>query len=229
LPKPRREAERSPRPAERPLPPLYVVLDVEACARRGIDPVTFCRACLEGGARLIQVRAKALAAGPFLRLLDTVVALAAPVRATIVVNDRADLALAAGAGGVHVGQDDLPAAAVRSLLGPDALVGWSTHSRAQAEAAATTPVSYVAIGPVYATGTKETGYDAVGLALVAEVRQVVPAHLPVVAIGGITLDQAAAVLDAGADSVAVIADLLTDDPAARVRAYLDRLTRPRLV
>ncbi len=211
------------------LSPLYVIVDVDASARRGWDPAAFCRACLDGGARLLQVRAKSLPGGAFLRLLDEVVAMAAPLGATLIVNDRADLACAAGASGVHVGQDDLPVAAARSLLGPTAVIGLSTHSVSQAQTAATQAISYVAVGPVFDTATKDTGYAAVGLALVADARRVVPAAVPLVGIGGITLEQAGQVLEAGATSVAVISDLLTDNPVARVRSYLDRLGQARLL
>lgn len=222
-------AESSPPRAEWTLSPLYVIADVDACARRGWDPAAFCRAILDGGASLIQLRAKSLAGGAFLRLVDEVVAMTAPAGAMLIINDRADLALAGAAGGVHVGQEDLSVGAVRSLLGPAAVVGLSTHTAAQARAAAAQAVSYVAVGPVFETSTKETGYEAVGLALVEEVRRVVPTALPLVAIGGITLEQAQRVLDAGATSVAVISDLLTDNPVSRVRAYLDRLGPARLL
>jgi thiamine-phosphate pyrophosphorylase len=178
---------------------------------------------LEGGARFIQLRAKDLASGPFLALCDEVVELSRSYGALVIVNDRADLALLSKASGVHVGQDDLPPGASRRLLGADAIVGYSTHTPSQIEAAVREPVSYVAVGPVFGTHTKATGYEAVGLELVAEaVRQA--ENLPVVAIGGITLDRAPDVLAAGAASVAVIGDLLsTGDPASRVAEYLAAL------
>jgi len=139
------------------------------------------------------------------------------------VNDRADLALMSGATGVHVGQDDLAPAAARRLLGPDRYVGYSTHTTAQVDAASIEPVTYIAIGPVFGTRTKATGYEPIGLALVSEAARASRGH-PVVAIGGITLETAPAVIAAGASSVAVIADLLaTGDPAARVRAFLGAL------
>ncbi len=130
-----------------------------------------------------------------------------------------DLAKLSGAAGVHVGQDDLPPAEARALLGPDAVIGYSTHSVAQIAAALQQPISYVAVGPVFGTRTKDTGYEAVGLDLVRAARAAAGAT-PVVAIGGITLDRAQDVLDAGATSVAVISDLLAGgDPAARVASY----------
>jgi thiamine-phosphate diphosphorylase len=126
----------------------------------------------------------------------------------------------AGAPGVHVGQVDLPVGAVRALLGAQAIIGYSTHSVDQIEDATRQPVSYIAVGPVFPTRTKETGYEQVGVGLVADaVRR--SRGLPVVAIGGITLETAPAVWAAGAASVAVISDLLTSgDPRARVAAYM---------
>jgi thiamine-phosphate pyrophosphorylase len=154
-----------------------------------------------------------------------VVASAAAFGADVVINDRVDVARLGGAAGAHVGQEDVPARTARNLLGPQALIGLSTHSRAQIDTAVLEPVSYIAIGPVFGTDTKATGYEPVGLELVraaaANLR-----GLPVVAIGGITLATAPAVIAAGASAVAVITDLLsTGDPSARVRAYLDATAR----
>jgi thiamine-phosphate pyrophosphorylase len=135
------------------------------------------------------------------------------------VNDRVDLARLSGAAGVHVGQDDIPAAAARAQLGPAAIVGLSTHTVEQIEAALREPVTYVAVGPVFGTRTKATGYAPAGLDLVrAAVARA--GGIPVVAIGGITLDRAPDVLAAGASAVAVISDLLSGgDPASRAAAY----------
>lgn len=213
------------------LPPLHAILDFEVAlgARRPIPDLA--RAYLDGGARVLQLRAKHLAGGPLLTLADTIVRLAAPYGAIVLVNDRPDIARLSGASGVHVGQDDLPPAAARALVGSDAIVGISTHTVAEIDRALREPVDYVAVGPIFGTRTKDTGYDAVGLDLVREAaaraRHVAPAGqgpLPIVAIGGITLDTAPAVLEAGAGSVAVISDLLTGgDPAARVRRYVETL------
>lgn len=188
-------------------------------AAAGWQPVDLARAFLAGGATLIQIRAKTLASGPLLGLCDAVVAAAAAAGARVVVNDRVDLARLSGAAGVHVGQDDLPPADARTLLGPGAIIGYSTHSVAQIAQALREPVSYIAVGPVFGTRTKDTGYDAVGLDLVRAARAAA-GETPVVAIGGITLATAASVLAAGATSVAVISDLLAGgDPAARVASY----------
>jgi thiamine-phosphate pyrophosphorylase len=172
---------------------------------------------------MLQIRAKRLASGPLLVLCEVIVKMAASYQALVIVNDRVDVARMAGAAGVHVGQDDLAPTDARRLLGPDAVVGFSTHTVSQIEAALPEPISYVAVGPVFGTGTKETGYDAVGLDLVSKASQLA-GRTPVVAIGGITLRSAASVVQAGASSVAVISDLLvTGNPRARVEAYLRTL------
>jgi thiamine-phosphate pyrophosphorylase len=126
----------------------------------------------------------------------------------------------AGAAGVHVGQDDVSPADARALLGDRAMIGYSTHTVAQVEAALPLPVDYIAVGPVFGTRSKDTGYDAVGLELVATAVRLAGGR-PVVAIGGVTLENAASVMAAGASAVAVISDLLVGGtPAARVAAYL---------
>jgi thiamine-phosphate pyrophosphorylase len=209
--------------------PLYVICDAEVCARAGWDLADFAAACLDGGATLFQVRAKAASGAMFLDATEAVLRRAEPFHATVIVNDRADVAAIAGAHGVHVGQDDLPPAAVRALAGGAAIVGLSTHTPEQIAAAIGEPVSYLAIGPVFGTGTKETGYTAVGLTRVREAAdRGHAAAMPVVAIGGITVENAAGVIEAGADGVAVISGLLTSgDPARTTRAYLERLVAAR--
>jgi thiamine-phosphate pyrophosphorylase len=200
--------------------PLHAIVDVDASEGVGLAPINVARAFLDGGARFLQVRAKRLRSTEFLTLCDAVVDLARPCRATVIVNDRVDLARLSGASGVHVGQEDLPPAEARTQLGPDAIVGFSTHTRAQVDAAAGQPVTYIAVGPVFGTATKQTGYEAVGLAFIREARARVPAKIPIVAIGGITLDRAPEVIASGADQVAVIGDLLaTGHPGERVAAY----------
>jgi thiamine-phosphate diphosphorylase len=202
-----------------PLPALHAILDVEAAATAGWDISDLAKAFLDGGAPLIQLRTKHLPSAPFLALCDTLVRAAEPYRASIIVNDRVDLALMSGAAGVHVGQEDLAPAAARELLGAAAIVGYSSHTVSQIEAASIEPVTYIAVGPVFGTHTKATGYEAVGLDLVAEAARL-SRGLPVVAIGGITLETAPVVIAAGASGVAVISDLLVGgDPKARVAAY----------
>jgi thiamine-phosphate diphosphorylase len=171
------------------------------------------------------LRGKTMSSARLLEEASAIAALAREAGAVFIVNDRADIAQLSGAGGVHVGQDDLAPAAVRRIVGDRAIVGLSTHTVEQMDAALRAPIDYVAIGPVFGTSTKDTGYGAIGLPLVRDAAaRAKAAGLPLVAIGGITLDRAAEVIDAGAASVAVIGDLVaTGDPAARVRAYLGRL------
>lgn len=169
------------------------------------------------------MRAKTLASGAFLDLASAVEEEARRAGARVVVNDRADIARLSGTRGVHVGQDDLRPADVRRVVGDDAIVGYSTHSVEQIESALAMPISYVAVGPVFSTRTKETGYERVGLALVREAATRAAGRMPIVAIGGITLDTARSVIDGGATSVAVIRDLLEGDPESRVRQYLSVL------
>lgn len=208
--------------------PLHAILDVDAASRAGWTPLDLARAFLDGGASIIQLRAKELSSGAFLELCDTLVTLAKPTGAHVVVNDRVDIALLAGAAGVHLGQDDVPPHQARQQLGPDAIVGYSTHTVEQLDRAPLHALSYVAIGPVFETTTKDTGYDAVGLEMVRAAAARVKG-LPVVAIGGITLDRARSAMAAGASAVAVIGDLLaTGDPRARVRAYRQTLAEFRV-
>ena len=201
------------------LPPLYTMIDSSTARHRGWAPADVARACLAGGARLLQVRDKEASGGDLLRLTEVIVELARPFEAAVIVNDRADVARLAGAAGVHVGQGDLAVAGVRRIVGNAAIVGLSTHDVAQIDAAAGEDVTYLAVGPVFATGTKDTGYAPVGLALVREAAARSGGR-PIVAIGGITLERAPSLLDAGAASLAVAGDLFaTGDPEAQVRAY----------
>jgi thiamine-phosphate pyrophosphorylase len=191
-----------------------------------VAPLDVARAFLDGGARFLQLRAKSLSSAAFLQFIDEVVADVRRRGALVIANDRVDLGKLGGADGVHIGQEDLSPLEVRAQLGPRALVGLSTHTEAQLAAAAREPVDYVAIGPVFVTATKETGHAALGLEGVRLARRLTPAHVPVVAIGGITIDIARSVIDAGAASVAVIGDLLAGPPAERVREFLRRCGSP---
>jgi thiamine-phosphate pyrophosphorylase len=139
----------------------------------------------------------------------------------VIVNDRADLARMAGAAGVHVGQDDLDVESARTIVGPGAIVGVSTHDRRQIDAALDSSASYVAVGPVFDTRTKDTGYEARGLALI---EYAAGRGKPIVGIGGITLARASEVIAAGASAVAVISDLIAHgDVEARARAFAGAL------
>jgi len=207
-----------------PLQPLYPIVDVDVCRLRALDPLAVLDGYLTGGARFIQLRDKTTRTGPLAACAAAAVSRAHAVGASLVVNDRADVAKLTGADGVHVGQDDLPVEDVRLVIGAAAIVGVSTHDEAQIDRAIETSASYIAVGPICGTSTKDTGYTARGLDLLryAVARA---AGRPVVAIGGITLDRAPEVLAAGAASVAVITDLLTADPIARIRAFLSVFDR----
>ena len=186
-------------------------------------PLDLARAFVAAGAPLVQIRAKQLPSSPLLDLSDRVVQMAAAGRCPVIVNDRADIARMSQAAGVHVGQDDLLPREARAIVGSEAIVGYSTHTIDQVRAACTEPVSYIAVGPVFGTGTKDTGYQAVGLELVTAAAKAA-GRIPIVAIGGIKLENARSVVDAGAAAVAVISDLLTNgDPRGRIAAYLQAL------
>ena len=160
-------------------------------------------------------------------MCEDVIARARRSGALVIVNDRVDIAKVARAGGVHLGQDDLDPSAARALLGRDAVIGLSTHSQDQVRTAAAMAVDYIAVGPIFGTSTKETGYRSVGTSLVSDASRVLGdlGLKPIVAIGGITLERAPEVVRAGAASVAVISDLLsTGDPESRVRDYLRALS-----
>jgi thiamine-phosphate pyrophosphorylase len=200
---------------------FYPVIDTTVCAARGADPLDVARACLRGGARLLQLRQKGGSSGGFLTLADDLVALARVYGAAIIINDRPDIARLANAAGVHVGQEDLPIAAALSIAGPGAIAGLSTHDKRQIDQALAGPATYMAVGPVFGTATKDTGYPACGLDLV---RYAAGRGKPVVAIGGITLERVPAVLSAGASAVAVISDLLAGgDPEVRTGEFLAAL------
>jgi thiamine-phosphate pyrophosphorylase len=204
-----------------PRTPLYAIVD-STCAGPGGAEAT-AGALLRGGVRLLQYRHK----GPFTRQCwdqcRAIAEAAAAAGAIFIVNDRADIAVLAGAAGVHLGQDDLPPQAARRLVG-QRLIGFSTHSPAQARDAVAlgNAVDYIAIGPVFPTRTKENPGPAVGVETVAAVRRIT--SKPLVAIGGITLESAASVIAAGADAVAVIHDLTgAGDVESRARQYLEKL------
>ncbi len=197
------------------LPKLYPITNRRLSGLSHAGQVA--RLC-EGGARLVQLREKHLSPREFYAEAAEALAVARSFGARLIVNDRADIALAIGADGVHLGQDDMPPEAARRLLGAGAVIGFSTHNVGQAIEAALMPVDYVAVGPVFRTTSKERPDPSVGLEGLRRVREAVGGSVPLVAIGGVTRENAAAVLDAGADSVAVIGALLT-------RSGPDEITR----
>jgi thiamine-phosphate pyrophosphorylase len=197
-------------------PFVYPIVDT-ACLR-GREAAAVVDTLARAGARLVQLRAKTEGDRRRLALARETLAAARASGARLVVNDRADLARIVGADGLHVGQDDLPAADARTLVGPGVLLGLSTHGLAQLQVAAAEPVDYVAIGPVFPTRTKENPDPVVGLEMVRRARALT--SLPLVAIGGITAENAAAVVEAGADGVAVISCLFDAPDLAHAFARL---------
>jgi thiamine-phosphate diphosphorylase len=185
----------------------------------GKDHVAVAEAALAGGADIIQLRDKHGSLRDLLRQARAIQALCRRRGATFIVNDRVDLALAAEADGAHVGQDDLPSEAARRLLGPGRLLGVSTHDAAQARAAVAAGADYIGFGPMFATGTKDTGYTPRGLAALAEIRTLV-GPLPILAIGGITLANVGDVIRAGATAPAVISAVVSaPDISAAAAAF----------
>jgi len=181
---------------------LHLCVITDARLVPGRDHVAIAGAALRGGADMIQLRDKEGDLRALLPQAREIQALCRSRGALFIVNDRLDLALAAGADGVHVGQEDLPAEAARPLLGPGRILGVSTHSREQAEAAQAGGADYIGFGPLFATGTKITGYAPRGLDALRAIRAAV--HLPILAIGGINLENVAGVIAAGATAPAVI-------------------------
>ena len=191
-------------------PTVYPITDVEIAGVSHAEQIVL---LADGGATVVQLREKKLPPIDFYQQAKTALAVAAERGVTVIINDRVDLALALRARGVHLGQDDLPADAARKLLGNDAIIGCSTHNVSQAIAAAALPVDYVAIGPIFETGTKANPDPVVGLDGLRAVRIAI-GNMPLVAIGGITTANARAVIEAGADSVAVISALFSGGPSA---------------
>lgn len=197
---------------------LYPIVDVDALGRR--DPLSLVDSLLGAGIRLLQLRAKALAAGDLCALARAVQARMTRPAATLIVNDRADVARLVGAAGVHLGQTDLSPAEARRLLGPEAIIGLSTHDAAQVAAASREPVDYVGFGPIFPTRNKANPDPVQGVAGLRQARALT--GLPIVAIGGIDEASAADVLDAGADAVAMIGALAATGDVAGLASRLRR-------
>jgi thiamine-phosphate pyrophosphorylase len=206
-----------PQPPRRLEPsPLYAILDPEQTKGRATETVL--RELLEGGIKVIQLRAKAMIPVDFLRLACATRTLTRSYACRLIVNDRVDIALACEADGVHLGQEDLPLHAARKLMG-DRIIGISTHSTEQAKEAQDGGADYIGFGPMFGTTTKETGYSARGLVMLRQVREAV--RIPIVAIGGITEGNVNEVWRAGADSAAIISDILgADNVADKVKRIL---------
>jgi len=201
------------------LPRLYPITDTRIS---GLSHAEQVERLIAGGATLIQLREKHASPRDFYCDAEAAMRIARARGVRLIINDRVDLALALGADGVHLGQDDLPADAARRLLGAEAIIGFSTHSVAEAVDALDLPIDYLAIGPVFATSSKENPDPVVGLDSLRRVRKAI-GHLPLVAIGGITRERASEVFDAGADALACISEILSPPEAIeeKFRHFLD--------
>jgi len=190
------------------LPRLYPILVPSRIGAGTLAEICdFAEELAGGGATLIQLREKNSSAKEILRVARALRRVL-PSEVALILNDRADLALAAAAEGVHVGQDDIPADSARRIVGPDRIVGLSTHNPEQVREADATKADYVAVGPVFATVSKDNPDPVIGLEGVRQARALT--QKPIVAIGGIALENCRSVIEAGADSVAVITELLRD-------------------
>jgi thiamine-phosphate pyrophosphorylase len=204
------------------LPPLYAILDPEQT--KGRSPESVLRELLEGSVTILQLRVKTIAPREFFELAQRVRSETRAHGCRLIVNDRVDIALACDADGVHLGQEDLPLASGRKLMGSK-IVGISTHDLQQAQEAERNGADYIGFGPMFSTTTKATGYGARGVEMLRQIRAAV--KLPIVAIGGINEQNVREVWQAGADSVAIISDILAaDDVAAKVSRIL--ASRPTL-
>ena len=204
------------------LPKIYPITDARLSGLTHAEQV---RRLAAGGATFVQVREKHLSPREFYKEAEAALRVARELGVRLIVNDRADVALAIGADGVHLGQDDMPPAAARSLLGERAVIGFSTHNVEQAREAVRLPVDYLAVGPIFETSSKENPDPVVGLEGLRRVREIV-GQIPLVAIGGVRPENLSEVLLTGADAVAVISLLLNGDPSeieGRTRAILASL------
>jgi len=202
-------------------PSLYPILDPDLTSTPLIPLATL---LAEAGVELIQLRDKRSPAGKIFTQAKELIESLSPRGVRLIVNDRPDIAAIVAAGGVHLGQDDLPVEEARRICGDSSAegfwVGISTHNIDQFRAAIATSADYIAVGPIFPTGSKLKPDPTVGIDLLREARSLT--RKPIVAIGGITTESAAEVYRAGADSIAVIGDLMSArDPASRAREYLE--------
>jgi len=200
------------------LPPIYPITDKRLSGRQ--SHLAIVRELVRGGAVLVQVRDKETPAAELLTDLCRCAEYCGKHGVLLLVNDRCDLVLSCGAGGVHLGQDDLPPAAARAVLPRNRVIGFSTHTLAQVRRSNSLPIDYIGFGPVYATKTKGKTSPVVGITGLQ--RACEESRRPVVAIGGIGQERIAEVLRAGASSVAVISALMkAENIARRMQELLD--------
>lgn len=199
---------------------LYAIADT--LGRPELSYLHLAEQLCAGGAKILQLRMKDQSSQECVDIAARVQAICHRTGCLLIINDRADIAKAVGAAGVHVGQEDLPVAAARKVLGPGAIIGLSTHDLGQATAAAHSGADYIGFGPLFGTQTKATGYTARGLDQLRTIRAQV--SLPIVAIGGISSQRAPAALAAGADAVAMISDIvLADQVSLKVQTTLQEI------
>ena len=208
--------------ANSPVKGIYALIDTTYVSPA--DIMTTADKLISGGAGIIQLRAKGMSAKHMLEAACGLRDACASGNATLIINDRVDIALACGAGGVHLGQDDLPVAEARKLLGGRAVIGLSTHNPAEAAQASLLGADYVSFGPVFATKTKKDAQSPKGIEGLREARACTT--LPIVAIGGITEETLPAVLEAGADAAAIVSDiLLARDITAKAASLISLAAR----
>jgi thiamine-phosphate pyrophosphorylase len=188
------------------LPKIYPITDARLSK---ISHAAQVEKLIEGGAKFIQLREKRASPREFYKSAESALKLARARGVKIIINDRVDIALALKADGVHLGQDDLPPAEARKILGDKAIIGFSTHNVEQAIKAVQFPIDYLAIGPIFATETKENPDRIVGLEGLRKAREAT-GNFPLVAIGGINSENLREVYKAGADSAAIISSLISD-------------------
>lgn len=202
---------------------LYSIIDTAYVSRDGVKEAAV--RLSSGGARIVQLRAKDAAPRDILVAARAVREATERSGALFIVNDRVDIAMISGADGVHLGQNDLPVAEIRGLIGPDRIIGLSTHDVKEAVEAETLGADYISLGPIFPTRSKKDAHPPRGLPLLSEIRKAV--RLPIVAIGGITRENMEDVFKAGADSVAIISGILMErDISAKVASIVFRIERP---
>lgn len=199
------------------IPSFYPIVDTGFLAKIGTDPLDFASVLARAGVRIAQYRHKGEITRARFEEIEAIAKLFRKAGAAFIVNDRADIAVAVRADGVHIGQDDIPPGDARRIIGPDLLLGYSTHNAEQLAAAATEPVDYLAVGPIFHTRSKENPQPVLGVEQLPKLRSLTAK--PLVAIGGVALENAAELLAAGADSLAVISALSEANIADWVRFY----------
>jgi thiamine-phosphate pyrophosphorylase len=205
------------------LPRVYPIVDTEIFTNRGVGVEVAAAAFLDGGAGILQFRHKGHWSREIYAMTEGVARLCREAGALFIINDRADFAMLLEAG-LHVGQDDLPPRDARKLIGQEAILGYSSHNVAQLCAAAGEPVDYVALGPIFGTTSKRNPDPVVGVEELRRCRALL--EKPLVAIGGITMENAPAVLSAGADSLAILSALLPESVSAKsLREHMENWQR----